>query len=98
MSIPRRKPKRTAIRAACANLRGQPRRLVEYLTDRPKGVLTGELAAAVACSNISSAACRANGELVPMGYRIVCRLPQPLSQNRFGERSLAHIWTLERVR
>lgn len=98
MSIPRRKSRRSAINAACAALKGQPLRLVQYLDDRGAPVLTGEVAAACAIGNVSDAACRANAELEPLGYRIVARLPRPLTKNRFGERSLAHEWSIQRVR
>lgn len=96
--IPRSRTRRDAIRIAASKASPQARRLVEYLDDCKQPVLTGRVAAAIACSNISQAANRANTELEPLGYRIVARLPKPLSLNRFGDKSLAHLWAIERVR
>lgn len=94
--IQHRPPKTEALRAATRRLSGQPLRLVEYLAAHGS-VLTGELAAAIACGNISQAAARANQELERYGLRVVARLPDPLATNRFGEPSMAHMWSIERL-
>jgi len=95
--IPRQQSRQHAIRQACSRLSGQPLRLVQYLATHRRGALTRELAAAIACSNISDAASRANREIEHLGLRVVACLPEPLTKNRFGEPSMQHRWSLERL-
>ena len=97
MSITRRLNRSAEIRAAEAALRGQPQRLVHFLSVNTDA-LTGAIAGACSIGNVSAAASRANEELEPRGYRIVSRLPKPLSHNQFGEASQQHQWSIERVR
>lgn len=59
---------------------------------------TGELSAAIACSNLSDCASRANRVLEPLGLRIVCHLPKQRLRNRFNEPSMSHLWKLVVVR
>lgn len=73
------------------------RRLVSHLATG-RWVRTGELASACSIGNISDAVLRANVHLRPTGWRIVSRLPKPLSTNKFGEASSQHEWALQRVR
>lgn len=95
MSITRRLNRSAEIRAAAAALTGQPQRLVQFLSVNADA-LTGEIARATGIGNVSASASRANEELEPRGYRIVSRLPYPLSCNQFGT-SQQHQWSIERV-
>ena len=88
--------KRTAVERACSGLRGQACRMVRYIDANP-GALTGAVASSCAIGNVSDAARKANRELERYGFRILAKLPKPLSENRFGERSQQHEWRIERA-
>jgi len=77
--------------------RGRPYRLVAYLAARPGGTLTGEIAQACACSNVSDAAISAREVLEPLGMTIIGEMPNPPTRNRFGEVSLQYRWRLARL-
>ena len=98
MSIPRRESKNRKIAEAVANLRSkQAQRLILYLHERGP-CMTGDIAGNLAIGNVSHAAALANEALKRHGFVIFASLPRPLSQNRFNERSMAHVWTLRALR
>jgi len=74
-------------------MRGAPERMAWQL-HRNGPCHTGELSSAIACGNLSDAANRANRHLVPLGLKIVCRLPKQRIRNRFNEPSNSHLWKL----
>ncbi|MEM1143977.1 MAG: hypothetical protein AAGI88_15465 [Pseudomonadota bacterium] len=75
-----------------ANLRGQAARMPRELLSGPKP--TGQLAQQIACSNLSDCAARANEKLIPLGVKIVARMPTSKLHNRFGEKTNQHFWEL----
>lgn len=81
-----------AARRHCTSKQGV--RMAQYLAPRQQGVLTGELAAAIACANLSAAAAKVRPHLERLGWTIICSPPPRRSVNRFGEISQANIWRL----
>tara|TARA_R110002124_G_scaffold85904_1_gene222517 strand:+ start:975 stop:1289 length:315 start_codon:yes stop_codon:yes gene_type:complete len=69
-------------------------RMAQYLAPRQQGVLTGELAAAIACGNLSAAAAKVRPHPEALGWTITCAPPPRRSLNRFGEVSQANLWRL----
>ena len=82
--------------AETPGLSKQCRRLVEHLSINATD-LTGSIASTLSIGNVSDCAARCNEALEPLGWRIVARLPKPLSVNRFGEPSQQCEWALQRV-
>lgn len=85
------------IEAATSKLRGQPKRILWHLHNYGP-THTGELCQATATQNLSSAASIANEALKPYGLVIVATLPEKLLVNRFGEKSMSHLWSLQAIR
>lgn len=73
------------------------RRVVRALITHRK-MLTGRLASETSCGNVSDACIRANEKLEQHGWCIIAQQPDPLSENKFGEKSRQHEWSLHRVR
>ena len=82
--------------SAAPGLSKQCRRLVQHLSINTTD-LTGSIASTLSIGNVSDCAARCNETLEPLGWRIVARLPKPLSVNRFGEPSQQCEWALQRV-
>ena len=78
-------------------MRGGPKRLTSYLSSNGPSY-TGEISGACAIDNISAAAHIANEYLRPHGLAIVANLPEKLLVNRFGDKSMSHIWRLTVLR
>lgn len=86
--------KEAAVAAAkrhCTSKQGV--RMAQYLAAR-QNVLTGELAAAIACANLSAAAAKVRPHLEAMGWTITATPPAKRTRNRFGEISQANVWRL----
>lgn len=82
--------------SAVPGLSKQCRRLIQHLSINSTD-LTGSIASTLSIGNVSDCAARCNDTLEPLGWRIVARLPKPLSKNKFGEHSLQCEWALQRV-
>jgi len=95
--IPRTRINRQKVKAAISNMRGGPKRMTQHLADYGP-TPTGELSATCAIANLSAAAFIANEYLRPHGLVIVAKLPEKLLVNRFGQKSMSHIWKIVALR
>ena len=79
------------------NVRGGPNRMMWFL-HRNGQIYTGDVASTCEVSNPSDVAHRADRHLVLLGLKIVCTLPDKLLVNRYGDKSMSHIWRLTLIR
>ena len=74
----------------------QAKRFVKYVAEKPNSK-TADCNVAVAGVNLSDIARKYNPYIRPKGFELMCKLPEKLIKNRFGEDTMQHFWRLAEV-
>ena len=74
----------------------QAKRFVKFVAEKPNSK-TADCNIAVAGVNLSDIARKYNPYIRPKGFELMCKLPEKLIKNRFGEDTMQHFWRLAEV-